>query len=669
MRQWQGSRSSPAFLSDGNSWLLAFTIARSLFSVLRKNFRLLFLLLLLPSGVHALDPAEATYLNELKSQAAQLRLSETREWQVLLHYHKNLWEGYTSEADGSAFFLASDGKTNPESELEATLTKLFSDELVGRTAQYAQCAFPARYHWLKSVLAIDDRRLAPKPCDRFIDWLSAMNPAGITVIFPSAFMNNPSSMFGHLLLRIDQNGQTEQTRILAYTINYAAEVTSSNPAMYAYLGMTGGFKGYFSTMPYYLKVQEYRDFESRDIWEYRLNLSREQVLQMLRHAWELGNTYFDYFYLKENCSYHILSLLEAADPSLHLTDQFVVWTIPTDTIRLIMSQPGLVGDIVSRPSLTSQIEGTNATLSDQERTWLSRIAKDPQTAQTATFRQLPQDRQAFVLDVVAHYLRFLGLTDERHAASYRDRYRAVLVARSTIRVKPPALTIPPLTDAPEKGHLTRRAGVGFGWRQDEFFEEINLRPAYQDLLDPEIGYTPHAQIEFLAAKFRHYEKHDQYRLERLAVVDIISLSPMDRLFHRPSWKVGLTWETVRREGCRYCGSLNFNVGPGAALETHWLRRELYFAFAELDVNYSHAFEENHRAGGGGTIGLLVDLTDRWKMLASATYLTYPLGEHSDNTKLSFQQRFTLTKNWIVRVELNHFERQDNEALVTVQTFF
>lgn len=31
-------------------------------------------------------------------------------------------------------------------------------------------------------------------------------------------------MFGHTFLRIDQVGQTEQTRILAYTINFAAEV-------------------------------------------------------------------------------------------------------------------------------------------------------------------------------------------------------------------------------------------------------------------------------------------------------------------------------------------------------------------------------------------------------------------------------------------------------------
>jgi len=226
-----------------------------------------------------------------------------------------------------------------------------------------------------------------------------------------------------------------------------------------------------------------------------------------------------------------------------------------------------------------------------------------------------------------------------------------------------------MADPPEQGHPTRRAGVGIGWRQDEFFEEINLRPAYHDLLDPETGYAPDAQIEFMAAKLRHYEKHNQFRLEQLTLLDIISLSPMDALFKRYSWKVGLRWDTVRHEDCRYCGNLHFNAGPGVALETHLFRREVYFAFAEVDANYSHAFEGNYRIGGGGTVGMLADLTERWKVLLSATYLRYPLGEHSDNTKFSFQQRLTLTKNCAVRVELNHLDRRDNEVMLTMQAYF
>ena len=178
-----------------------------------------------------------------------MALHEQRYWHLLLHYRSTLTGGFESEADEAGFFLAPDGKTDPEAELQATLTQFFATDLVGRSRQPARCAFIARYHWLKAALAIDESRLPRQPCERFQSWLAELNPASITVIFPSAYMNNPSSMFGHLLLRVDQKGQTERTSILAYTVNYAADVTTDNGIVFAVLGLTGGFKGYFSTHP------------------------------------------------------------------------------------------------------------------------------------------------------------------------------------------------------------------------------------------------------------------------------------------------------------------------------------------------------------------------------------------------------------------------------------
>ncbi len=626
--------------------------------------------LLVVTTVGVAESKDDAYLTELIRRASEARLAENRYWHLLLHYRENLGGGYTSEVDDPGFFMAPTGKTDPQAELESTLAKFFSDELVGRSRQPAQCAFVARYHWLKSELAFDDRRLLPQTCERFRSWLTEMNPQSITLIFASAFMNNPSSMFGHTFLRIDQKGQTEQTRLLAYTINYAAEVTTENEFAFAILGVFGGFKGYFSTIPYYIKVIEYRDFENRDIWEYRLNLSAEQITRMLMHAWELGNAYFDYFFFKENCSYHILSLLAVADPTLHLTDQFMAWTIPADTVRAITQYPNLVADIAYRPSRSTQIRRKRAMLSEAEDQWVYRLIDDPAVADSARFTRLPPDRQIFVLDLTTDYLLYRSATTpEADAAPYRERQRALLVTRSQIKIPSEDIPIMPFTDRPELGHSTSRAGLGAGWRQDEFFEELSVRAGYHDLLDPEIGYTPGAQIELLSLSLRHYNRRDQSRLERFKLADIVSLTPMDALFKSPSWKISAGYDTVNRHDCRYCGNAYLNGGIGAAAETHWLRHEMYFAFAELDANYSHAFEQNHRVGGGGTAGLLADLTERWAILLSTTYLLYPVGEDSDNWRVSFQQRFTLQKDLALRLEFNHQDRHDNEAVLSVQVYF
>ena len=160
--------------------------------------------------------------------------------------------------------------------------------------------------------------------------------------------------------------------------------------------------------------------------------------------------------------------------------------------------------------------------------------------------------------------------------------------------------------------------------------KLTVRAGYHDLLDPEIGYTPDAQIEIASVSLRHYNRADQTRVERATLVNVMSLSPMDSLFHAPSWKINAGMNTIRFGSCQLCSNGVLNGGIGAAMESHWLKREVVFAFAEAEANYSRAYEEDHRVGGGGTVGLLADLTDRWKLMASGTYLRYALGDKSDD---------------------------------------
>jgi hypothetical protein len=618
--------------------------------------------------VWANDFGDQSYLRGLIHLASKTKLADEREWHLLLHYRPNLFEGITSEQDEPGFFLSPIGKTDPQAELEATLRQFFSEELVGRSKQPAQCAFTARYRWLKEKLGFDEARLKPMACERFDRWFAEFQAQSITLIFPSAFMNNPASMFGHTLLRVDQQGQTEQTRILAYTINYAADVPPDAGLAYPIRGIFGGYRGYFSTIPYYLKVQEYRDIENRDIWEYKLNFTDQQIRRLLMHAWELGNAYFDYFFFKENCSYHLLSLLEYADPSLHLTDQFHVWTVPADTVRLIAAQPGLVQEIAYRPSRSTLIKRKRELLTSDEKNLTTRLIEDPTLAKSQALTQLSVSRQAFLLDVASDYLRYKAEASESASATYKERNRALLTARSELRVPSQELTIVPFAQRPELGHKTSRASLGAGWRNNDTFEEFTVRAGYHDLLDPEIGYTPDAQIELASVSLRHYNRADQTRIERATLANVVSLSPMDSLFYSPSWKLNVGMQTIKHDGCRLCSNGVAGGGIGAAVESHLLKREVYFAFAEAEVNYSKAYEERHRVGGGGTVGMYGDLTDRWRVMLTGSYLRYALGEKSDDVRWFVGQRYTLAQNWALRLEYNHRDH-DNDVVFTAQMYF
>jgi len=623
---------------------------------------------LTPQPVNAQQPDRETYLAQLVERARQEKLADQREWHLLLHYRARIFGGYESEQDDPGFFLSPEGKTNPDAELESTLAQFFSAEVVGRSQQPAQCAFIARYHWLDGKLRFDATRLHRLSCDRFDRWYEDFEAQSITLIFPAAFMNNPASMFGHTLLRVDQKGQTEQTRILAYTINYAADVPPDAGFAYPVRGIFGGYRGYFSTIPYYLKVKEYGDIENRDIWEYRLNFTEAQVRRLLMHAWELGNAYFDYFFFKENCSYHLLALLDYADPTLHLTDEFLIWTVPADTVRLIASKPGLVSAIAYRPSRSTMIRRKRESLTTAEREQAHRITQDLSELASPAFSRLGLTQKAFLLDLASDYLRYQLETTESPAPELKERSQKVLTARSQLRIPSPEFNVVPFAKQPELGHKISRASVGGGWRNDDTFEEVTVRAGYHELLDPEVGYTPNAQIEIASLTVRHYNRADQTRIERATLANVISLSPMDSVFHAPSWKINLGMQTIRRHGCQLCSNGVAGVGIGAALESHLFEREVYFAFAEAEANYSKAYDERHRIGGGGTVGMLVDVTDRWKLMVSGSYLRYPLGDKSDDIRWYAGSRYTLAQNWAVRLEYNHRDRDDDVAF-SVQAFF
>jgi len=624
------------------------------------------------------DTQQQPYLNELLQRSELTELAQRREWQVLLHYRPARNGNFLSEIDDPRFFLATDGKTNPPAELAATLKSFFSTEPLGDSGQPARCAFPARYQWLKSVLALDEQQLPTVRCTQLADWLKALDPASVTLIFASAYMNNPASMFGHTLLRIDQRGRTNH--LLAYTINYAAHDTSTGPLDYVVSGIGGGFKGYLDIKPYYELVKEYGDFENRDLWEYLLNLNAEQVNRLLLHVWELQDIYSDYYFFKENCSYRLLSLLEVADPALRLTDTFIGWAIPPDTVRLLTEQPGLINDVTARPARSTHIRRQLQNLTKQERLLLPAVIHHPEATSEPGFVRLSDQRQAFLLDTAINVLQYRiakeeeedgeeDQEDEEHdVGKQRQQLHQLLTVRSRLPVVSEPFQVVPFAKQPELGHGSFRMGFGFGWRETEPFQEISARAAYHDLLDPEPGYTPDAQIQALDVALRYYPQRNRVVLDKLTLVDIVSLTPLDSLLFSPSWKVRAGLDAFDGEDCRDCLTFNLNGGIGLAWQSNVFHREVYFFQPELDMNYGQVFTDDYRVGAGMTVGVLASITDRWKILASARFLHYPWGDTGTEKRLRLRQSYALSRDWSLRFELER-EAGKNTALLRLFNYF
>ena len=628
-------------------------------------------LLLTPFPAAADEQERPAYQQQLISQSLDLNLHEKRFWRLLVHYHRNIFGTWISKEDGPDFFASPEGKSDPRKELVATLGIFFIDpKKLDEGDEHPQCNFAARYKWLKRELEFDPEKLPEVSCPRLEGWLKDLDAEKITLVFSSFYMNNPASMFGHTLLRIDSHKRGENQKLLNYGVNYSAAVdSSSNTLSYIFKGLLGYYRGQFSIFPYYTKVQAYSNLESRDLWEYELHFTSDQINYFLRHLWELGGNYFDYLYFQENCSYHLLSLLEVANPELHLTDQFTFHVIPTETIKVVNSQPGLVSKRVYRPSLLSQMNDKRLRMKPLEKKLFGKLSRDRSFLEKPDFLDISNTLKATVLDAYLDLLQFRNMKNERAEQTIDPNTRKVLLMRSRLGRREKSDFSPiEFSSPPELGHGSARFGSGYGRFDGESFQSFSLRPAYHDLLAKETGYSPGSQILFLEINGRYYRNAHKTKVDSVKLIDIISLTPFEQLFRKKSWKLSIAVDTVKDLDCGLCNSFKINYGRGFSFQPSIFSRFMFYSLLEAELELAGPLSKNYRLGGGGVAGAFIKLTQNWKVELRAEYLDFPLGHDSDYYKLNLNQRYALSQNLDARLELGNLKNR-KEWLASLNYYF
>ena len=169
-------------------------------------------------------------------------------WLKLLHYNEPLFglERASSDITSANFFFSERGRFDPEAELRATIDAV-SAPLEGDPNLHAQCRFPARLLWLKTTGLIDGG--APQiNCPDFKAWLGDEPVTGASLIFVSGHLENPSSFYGHVMLRLN-TGKTDRLdhdQLLAKAMNHGAVYPNNeNGVAYIFNGLTGGYQATF----------------------------------------------------------------------------------------------------------------------------------------------------------------------------------------------------------------------------------------------------------------------------------------------------------------------------------------------------------------------------------------------------------------------------------------
>lgn len=556
------------------------------------------------------------YLDELIERAEQRQLAKHPYWLKLVHYKPDLFGGYTSEVLNRNFFNATDGHQNPEFELNATLAAFFSDLQETEQLQNPQCRFIARYHWLDSQLDFDPDRLEPRTCQRFTDWYETIDPHQLTLIFPAGTDNSPSSMFGHTLIRIDRRDQTGRSRLFSYSINYAAETDETNGIVFAFKGILGGYPGRFSIMPYYEKVNQYNQMENRDIWEYQLNFSPEEIDRLLRHAWEIGQVDFAYYFFLENCSYRLLELLDIARPGMQTADAFDWFAIPGDTVHVALQQEALLDRALYRPSQRTRIQHVLSRLTAEEQTSVLELANGQLPVDDPSLQQREPTRRAVIYETAYDYVQYRHNQGEPDRDAIARLSYQLLMQRNQLPTETgmPGVPTPPVRL--DQGHGSSRVALGYVNDDQRDVLELRLRPAYHDLLDPRAGYTDGAQINFFDLSLRHDFDRDKTRVHAFRLVDIVSLVGRDDFFKPVSWKFNMgfeRWPIDTHPDERLVFSLNAGGGLTFSLADSFK----LFGMMDATALGHDELDNSVEAGLGPNLGMIWDPVDNWRILAQS----------------------------------------------------
>lgn len=494
------------------------------------------------------------------------------QWMQMMQYQK-LGAGFKSKIKPSEFFISPSGATNPQAELQATL--LLFEKVLPASNQHPQCVYPARYSVLKKAF-----QLAPPVfCQDIFDWKSKYQMSYASFFYAGPYMSSPSSVFGHTFLLL---GSAKTEAYSQLTFNFAADIPDDVSAFnYAYKGITGGFSGVISILPYYQRLYQYTDMENRDLWEYRLNLTPAEVELLANYIWEIkSQVNFDYYFFDENCASILLWILKAIKPQIDIATSNGVYVLPSEVTQ-VAARESLVGQVVYHPALLKRLNSKLNQMSITEKAGFQK-ARGGETIKPFEGTQLLLEALQDHLNIERHRLR------GELPPELKPLEREVLLQRSQIQKPPLEFNSAETPLKPDTAHPPVQIQFGSAFRKSFTSTTFSLRPGVHGLLDFSAGYLPNSSVKILELQLQAIE-NKRLQLQKLTILELANFSPIGFYQSPLSWEVALQ---VRQNDFNFFNQQLFSELKGAA----------GYSFGSENLLYYSLVAAAARTPGGGLLG-------------------------------------------------------------------
>lgn len=518
--------------------------------------------------------------------------------------------------------------------MQATL-KAFSDK------PKTQCKFPAREKFLRKYYP----NLPQVACHQFADYLSSISVENMSLIYASGYLGNPASMYGHVFLKF--NG-TNRSSLLDNTFNYGARYPADeHPIAYIFKGIFGGYEGYFANQKYHHQTLTYNESELRDLWEYELDIEKQDIEFILAHLWELENASMTYYFFKQNCAYQLAKLLELTTGK-SLIAPGKVWVMPYDLIMMLDRHENgtLVKKVTHHGSRQQTLYEKYAQLNNEEQLLVSQVLNAEPDDVQFLLTSASETSLKRIIDTLYDYFAFLDKKNEGLTNKQSDIRKKAL----SVRFKMPpgssnfkkTVKMPPHTSQDTAMlQLSRIYNQDWGHAY-----EVRFRANYYDQLSVNAARIPYSELSTFDVRAIYNVEQSSLDLREFTALRIVNLNvtnsglPEDTGY---AWKVATGYRELSLEE----PSISSLYVDGFIGKSYEFIKDfaLYSAF-------SGALTSKTNAGGnlalGFEIGGVLKVSPFYTMSMNMGHQRYVNAFERERTTFNFEQRFFNNKRFDVR---------------------
>jgi len=464
--------------------------------------------------------------SSVANEQSLIEFSKNKQWIKLLHYKTvSTSQSYITTPD---FFLSKTVDNSSLEELKATITAFYLPVNKNESNdEHALCRFPARLNLIQSQIDFSFYGELPEvECTQYKIWRNQIKSDSISLVFASGYMSNPASMHGHLLLKFSEASGNKSTELLDNSLNYGAIVPNKeNPLLYVLRGILGSYNASFSDQHFYKHMHNYGNVELRDMWEYKLTLTPDDVALIVSHLWEILPANFVYYFIDENCAYHFAKLIELVldDP---IINDGSLWVLPnavtTGLAKAIYKNKPLLEKVNFIPSRETVLLNYYGQLTAEQKQVADTIIADDFSFAIEKYEALDNDDKKIIIESLFQYINVVKQKDKNHDGIKANKRKLIterlkLPIGKAIRYKEEKLNLAP--------HLARRPSkVSLGIatvEESKLYTTTGFRMTYFDNLTSGVGLSKFSNLEMIDVEI--IADKTQAKILKLDLIDISSL--------------------------------------------------------------------------------------------------------------------------------------------------